>query len=254
MNLKYKVFVINLDRSGARLEKATRLLNEANIEFERFSAIDGEQLTSSAIQAIYNFDDDKSFYKALNKGEIACYLSHRAVWQKLIDEKLDFAIILEDDFADCNLLSIAIEQIEQLPKKWDYIKLAMYHRKRNPIATRQLEHSKLCVFDKTPASTQAQAVSLSGANKLVNSSKNILRPVDLDIQHGWEKQLITFGLLPAPVSIDSSEHSEIERNSARVNAQKNRMRQFKQAWRFKSKNRAYTKFLVECLKKLNLKS
>ena len=60
-------------------------------------AVDGKYLSDREFTQLYSADHPNAYYKTLSKAEVACYLSHRRACQAIIDNKLDFAIIIEDD-------------------------------------------------------------------------------------------------------------------------------------------------------------
>ena len=248
--LKSKVFLINLERFKERLQACTELLNENNVEFERITAVDGSHLSNEIVSELYNYTDSKSYYKELNKGEIGCYLSHKMVWQKIVEDELDFAIILEDDFQSCVGLTETKKFITQLTGSWDYIKLAEHSRIRKAVAVKSLNKHSICVYDKLPARTLAQAVSFKGAQKLLDCSKPILRPIDIDIQHAYEKSLIAFGIKPSPIKPKEKEVSEIDKIANRSKAKKNRIKQIIHQIKFKYRNFLYRKKLIQILRTL----
>ncbi|WP_196140586.1 glycosyltransferase family 25 protein [Aliikangiella sp. G2MR2-5] len=237
--MNFKVFLINLDRSTERLEISQKLLREQGIPYERISAVDGQTLGAGQIKDIYQFDDFQTYYKKLNAGEVGCYLSHRKVWQRIIDDNLDFAVILEDDFAQCSSLKSAIALIAKLPRAWDYIKLAEHSRKRRFISQRNFEQICIGIYDKIPARTLAQAVSMRGAQKLLAQSKQIKRPVDIDIQYWWEKDILALGISPAVVTPRENEVSQIDLSADRNSADKSRLKQISHAIRFKIDNKRF---------------
>ena len=70
-----------------------------DFEFERVNAIDGSKLKHNELKHHYDVDlNRRQYHSVLTLGEIGCYLSHRKVWQKIVDEHLDFALVLEDDY------------------------------------------------------------------------------------------------------------------------------------------------------------
>ena len=97
MNLK--AFIIHLDRATARKPIVAELTAALPMPTEVFSAIDGAALDHDALYAnVTRKSHVRPHYPfELSKGEIACYKSHRAVWQKIVDEELDAGIVFEDD-------------------------------------------------------------------------------------------------------------------------------------------------------------
>ncbi len=248
----FKIFLINLDRSVTRLNHCQILLEGAGIEFSRISAVDGSLLSNEKADELYNYKATKSYYKQLNNGELGCFLSHRLAWQKIIDQQLDFAVVLEDDLHDISLLPEAINSITSIKGEWDYIKLANHHRHRDFYAQKQLNNFILGVFNKLPASTIAQVVSLKGAEKLLKHSQKIYRPVDIDLQHCAEKSLLAFGLEPAPVKVQTNQTSEIDVQGNRQKANRNRFKQISQQLAFKLSNFRYRKILSNALNKITI--
>ncbi|MDN4503023.1 glycosyltransferase family 25 protein [Alteromonadaceae bacterium BrNp21-10] len=239
MNYHFKTLLINLNRSQDRLTHCTEQLQSAEIHFERIEAVDGEMLTQSAERSRFNADlNQQNYHKNLNSGEIGCYLSHRKVWQKIVDEKLDFAIVLEDDFSLTGDLTAAIEVAKSSFKQWDYIKLAGHRRNRYPIHQQEIADMQLVTYNKLPSQTCAQIVSFNGAKKLLAHSETFGRPVDVDIQHWWEADLLAFGLMPYVVTANNQFGSEIDRVAKRKQARTRRLQKIKlqfQFWRMNKK-------------------
>ncbi|QIR15954.1 glycosyltransferase family 25 protein [Shewanella aestuarii] len=199
--MNFKVFVINLDKSLERMAFMQKQLEQFNIEFERVSAVYGKELTETEICDVFDESTNLDKYdKVLNVGEIGCYLSHVKCWNAVVDQQLDFALILEDDSTlNPNLLSL-INSISRLSVKWDYIKLCHGSKQKKVIDTIALDDFfSLSTCLKLPSSTRGQFVSLSGAKKLLATSIPIARPVDIDIQFWFEKGLSCFVVRPFPV-------------------------------------------------------
>jgi glycosyl transferase, family 25 len=92
-----KTYVINLKRRNDRLQFVKEQLDQLGIVFERVNAVDGNDLSADQ-RELY---DQKKFAleckRQLVNGEIGCALSHRAVWQQMVADKIPYALILEDD-------------------------------------------------------------------------------------------------------------------------------------------------------------
>ena len=99
--LKLEIFVINLDRRRDRMDAMTKMLNGLELKFERVSAIDGQSFdvwphTHKFKTALY-YDS-----RSPTAGMIACYLSHRQIWEDIVQRKLDQVIVFEDDVVPVN--------------------------------------------------------------------------------------------------------------------------------------------------------
>lgn len=88
-----KIFVINLKRASDRKKNFLQNWQPFAKEITFFEAIDGNNLSEKELS-------DKALHYPslkLTKGEIACALSHLAIYEKIVAEKIPMALILEDD-------------------------------------------------------------------------------------------------------------------------------------------------------------
>ena len=160
----------------------------------------------------------KNYHYPLSKGQIGCYLSHRKAWQAIVDQKLDYAIIFEDDFNLDTSIHAAIQNINNLNLDWKLIKLSAYQNRKRPILFKfPLEHSQqLVIHKKLMSGCCATAITLDGAKKLLAATEKFGRPVDSDLQHIWETGVPGFSLLPYPVTQNTEQESDIGSRSTKV--------------------------------------
>ena len=95
--MKVVTYLINLDGSQERLERATQQLNQVNWPFERFSAVDGR---GKALTEFANYDDQGAkdvLGRKLMNSELGCYLSHYGCAEKFLSTDADYLVVLEDD-------------------------------------------------------------------------------------------------------------------------------------------------------------
>ena len=88
-----KLFVINLKRATDRRNRITNLCKNLKLDFEIFTAIDGRELDEDFIRS--NVYDYKNCF--LTRGEMGCALSHIGVYREIINRRLPYALIIEDD-------------------------------------------------------------------------------------------------------------------------------------------------------------
>lgn len=218
-NQQVRCFVINLARSTDRLDDVKRQFSGQSVAFERIDAIDGAAMGAQALAAWYDPQQHMHYHKKLNPAEIACYLSHRKAWEIIIERELPFAVILEDDITITGDLQAVMADIATWPADWDYIKLAEHSRRRKVVLTEKIGAAERVTYQKIPARTCAQVVSLAGAKKLLAASKTICRPIDIDLQYWWEKDLRIFGYQPYPVLPNMDWESEIDKLAQRANSE-----------------------------------
>ncbi|MFQ3248221.1 glycosyltransferase family 25 protein [Glaciecola sp.] len=245
---KWKIYLINLARSTDRLAACARQFEEHELSFERIEAIDGDKLSPASISEIYDFSHS-SYHKHMTNGEIACYLSHVKVWQKVVDEQLDYAVILEDDILLKDDILEGLEAVHQIQQPWDLIKLAEAPEKRKVVHQYPVDDFSLVTYNKVPIRCCAQVISLSGAKKLLAKSANVTRPIDIELQYWWESDLNIFGLKPYIVKPNQNLVSEIDRESNRKKAKQSFPRKVVSGFYFLFKNKKELSKRLEQLSK-----
>ncbi|PWW37662.1 glycosyl transferase family 25 [Idiomarina loihiensis] len=235
--MNYKTFLINLDRSKQRLADAKTQLDALNIPFERVSAADGSKLTESERACFDKSTAQQRYHYDLTWGEVGCYLSHIRCWQKIVDEKLDYAVILEDDL-HLNEDFVKIHGVlEQLEYPWSFIKLGNPFKSRQETPLEKQDGFSLVSYDKAPSGTCAQVVSYEAAKRLLAARSSFFRPVDVDLQWQWEVPIKVLGLTPYVAGHNLSFLSEIQQIEQRKDKQKRRLVKIKEMLRFKWQQR-----------------
>ena len=192
------IFVINLDRSVARLEHATRQLHGAGLEFERIAAIDGRAVPVPELARLCP-ENSRHFYAPLRVGEIGCYLSHLRALQIAQDRGIEPFVVFEDDFelepgfADC--LRDVCTLGERLP---DAIKLHG-RRARGEVVELLPSGRRLIRSSSPPICSVCTLWTLEGARKLIRHSAALRRPIDVQVKHWWEMNLDVLWVAPPPV-------------------------------------------------------
>lgn len=213
------IFLINLARSTERLANSTAQFSSQSLTFSRIDAVDGASLTQSQIDEHYcPALNKKNYHYPLSKGQIGCYLSHRKAWQAIVDQKLDYALIFEDDFALDTSIHTAIKNIEDLCLDWQLIKLAAYQNRQRPVLFKipLQDNQQLVIHKKLMSGCCATAITYQGAKKLLAATEKFGRPVDSDLQHIWETNVAGYSLLPYPVTQNTDQESDIGSRSTKV--------------------------------------
>ncbi|SEK68753.1 glycosyl transferase, family 25 [Colwellia chukchiensis] len=202
------VYVVNLDAAPARMSTMAAQLNTLGIAYQRITAVNGLDLSAQEIASSYSKTLNRQHFRYnLSLGEIGCYMSHRKIWQLMLDEGIEFAVVLEDDLVIKDKFRQLFAQIDTL-KQFDLIKLA---DNRNYPAAQKLglaNDLQLVNYHTIPNCTTGYTISLNGAKKLL-ARKKFYRPVDIDIQFCKELNLSVYGLQPYPISENRSFESDI---------------------------------------------
>jgi GR25 family glycosyltransferase involved in LPS biosynthesis len=174
-----KIFIINLERDYERKKNIEIQFQKENItSYEFIHAVDGqnEDLQKYNFQVIPDWIEPYSS-KIMTKGEIGCSLSHYLLWERIVKEGWKQVMILEDDVVlsphFSQILEEKKEEINQLP----YDLLYIGRRPLNEASEQKISDS--FILPKRSYGTHAYILSLSGAQKLINSNYlQHLLPVD----------------------------------------------------------------------------
>ncbi len=86
-----------MKRSIDRRKNIQQQMDKHQINFEFIEAVDGNQLTKEQLARVDNKLATRRLSGPLSKRQIGCALSHANIYQKIVDEKIQNTIILEDD-------------------------------------------------------------------------------------------------------------------------------------------------------------
>ena len=106
------IFLINLKQSVERRKYVTDQLEKLGLSYNIFDAYLGKDYYKDK-----DFYDEKKALKfehrKLKIGEVGCSLSHNAIYNKIVKDKIPYALILEDDIILNEKLPLFLENIEK---------------------------------------------------------------------------------------------------------------------------------------------
>lgn len=200
---KIKTFVIHLERATGRRAQVAHLLKTTPYHAEILPAVDGAKLSAAEQGAAYSKTPlhTPSYPFALNASEIGCFMSHRAAWQKILDDNLDAALVLEDDVqidfdAFKPALALAEAQIDIL----GFIQFQVRDVKGAADLIKEDANMRLVAPAVTPLRTSAQLVSAKAAAHLLECTTPFDRPVDTFLQMDWVTGIKLACAVPSGVS------------------------------------------------------
>ncbi|MDE1493762.1 glycosyltransferase family 25 protein [Xenorhabdus bovienii] len=119
--MNYKIYVISLRNELIRRKSIKKQLDDYNLNYTLFDAIDLRKMTEEKI--IYLCKNlVQSFKRKLTKGEIGCSLSHKALYEVINKNNNSlFTLIIEDDAIISKNLKETIENPMILKADWDII-------------------------------------------------------------------------------------------------------------------------------------
>lgn len=98
------IFIINLPRRPVKVKNALHQLYSYGLNGKIVDGIDGDAFTSQeevarvGARTLPNYVGHKNTLPHLTTGQLGCFMSHFAVWQHMVDNNIEAALILEDDF------------------------------------------------------------------------------------------------------------------------------------------------------------
>lgn len=162
-----KIFVIHLERDEYRKKSIeTQFVKEGITNYEWIHAIDGqnEDLNKYDFKVIPDWVDPYSS-KIMTKGEIGCALSHYLIWKRMVEEKYDNVLILEDDIILCDDFSQQVNQIGDNISEVDYDFLYLGRKPLNQNTEEKV--NDYVTKAKYSYGMHAYILTLLGANKLL---------------------------------------------------------------------------------------
>lgn len=118
-----KIYVINLPRSTKRRKMIESNLNKLGLDFEIFEAVDGRALPKDKLNNYFDKDFLKNKPDYYSPGVAGCTLSHFELYKKITKEKVESALILEDDAIISDDLPEILPQLENQLRRDEIIML-----------------------------------------------------------------------------------------------------------------------------------
>lgn len=218
------VFIVNLPSSTVRKEHMIKECQRIGLSFEFIEAVNGRELDLSALPAYDAHKCQQVLGRDLRLGEIGCLLSHQKIYQKIVDNGIPYALILEDDVALNKDVVRFLQDVSQFPSDWELILLGHYAghdfnlmqlEVRSPSSfwgrTKVMQGAYQLVRLVRPAyGTHGYLVSQRGAQKLLKALTRFYQPID----HYTGNDVYTnlYAVEPVLVTLDegNAAHSEID--------------------------------------------
>jgi len=217
------VFIVNLSRDTVKKEHMQALCERFHLSAEFVRAVDGRLLSDAEIEVSYSKARVvKQFDRELSRSEIGCALSHKKIYQKMVDERIGRALILEDDVVFNDDLLKILDGVNHFPDNWNTILLGHHSEKGRDIETlysflgrKKLNKQHSFVRPTECAcGTYGYIVNLDAATILLDDLKVIYKPIDH--YTGVDQALNLYTVNPAVITphdfLSDHCHSMHERN------------------------------------------
>lgn len=167
------IYLINLAHRTDRLQTMQQRL--CSLDFERIPAIYGSELSEQQIDAYNRY---MTLYQ-LSANEAGCFSSHKKAWQKILDDDVPYACILEDDAILSDDFSHYMVNTDWLPNRFDVIKLETWLRTiRVSNKAQNAYNRELRELLSSHPGAAAYIVSNDGARKLLAYAEKPTQMID----------------------------------------------------------------------------
>ncbi len=192
-----RTFVISLKDATERRKLMAQQLEKLGIEFEFLDAFWGADY----------YDDEKFFSKQLSKhyekrllspGEVGCALSHLAIYKKIIEENIPYALIFEDDAVISPDILKVLPEIEKNIKQNQMITLTKctfsYKKGRIHLYDDYYISKPYMIKYGSIAQAPGYIITKEAAEKIYSFNFPVCVPAD---NWGWYRKQIDFrGIVP----------------------------------------------------------
>lgn len=125
--LPFPIFVVNLARSEPRRHFILGHLRQLGLRGTIHTATDGRTLDLADLDRRGIYRDayaHEKFSRSLSLAEIGCAMSHAGLYEKIVRENIEVALVIEDDVELVNDFRERLPKVmAELPADWDVLQL-----------------------------------------------------------------------------------------------------------------------------------
>lgn len=190
-----KTIVISLLRSAERRRQIKKQLDDANIEFEFFDAIDASMPNFKYSERRAPEQTKLRFGYQLLESEIACFASHFCVWEKCVSLN-EPVWVFEDNCDLTSFLSKNRPLFKQLVNKYHFIKLfSMFKKDYSPIE-KVNSSSEIVYYHERTCGIQGYLITPYAAKQFIKNAQQFIEPVDNYMEKPWRHGISTYSFKP----------------------------------------------------------
>jgi glycosyl transferase family 25 len=213
---EFDVQVIHMKKNSERMINFKNYYNKSDMKFKKyeiFPAVIGKEInlidyvsakgysqilmTEKTKKRIHHYD--------ITRGAVGCYLSHLAIYKKLINSNLNYTIVFEDDTIMAeDFYERLLNGLSVIPKDWDIILLGVMCLKCD-IEENYIKINRFW-------GTHGYLINRTGAKKLIEYlDKPISKQIDADLSLLIKRGVINvYGINPIIVAQDPVFGSDIQ--------------------------------------------
>lgn len=181
-------YVISLKKELKRREHIKSEFSKQDIKFNFFDAVTPETAKIQAENLNLNVNPEY-----LTSGELACFMSHVALWQKAIDENIAYISIFEDDIFLGENASVFLNNLDWVNENLHVVKLEAF-LPRVILGSKVNSHKsrKIFLLKGSNLGAAGYVLSLEGANALMSfiCKQKAIVPIDHIIFELYRKESV----------------------------------------------------------------
>ena len=226
-SINNEVYVVSLKDSVDRRKSIITQCEKLGIKPIFIDVIYGKDLTKSEISQYCNQNKAKQLFgRELLLGEVGCALSHKKIYQKMIDDNIPYAVILEDDAVVKEGFNEVVSLVYKNNLSWHIILLGHYrgfehNQETNSIDSIWSRHSlnktyRLGKIVKGGLGAHGYIISQEGAKQILDFLEydELYLPIDKITSNNIIK---VCGLSPVVITVANQFNSLIENTKSRGN-------------------------------------
>lgn len=193
------IFVISLTREPER--RALMAQELTGFDFEFFEGVDGAALD------VASFADrlDTMWFRIMRRrnlrpGEVGCFLSHYGLWERLVETRTPYALILEDDARLEDGFREIVAEVMSIQDEWDIAYLAETKRPQRMVRmVAALDSGRRLIQCRRRMSGRGYLIRLEAAEVLLRYCWRIRSQIDDLYSKWWKNGLRVYAVDPAIV-------------------------------------------------------
>ncbi|WP_380183603.1 glycosyltransferase family 25 protein [Kalamiella sp. sgz302252] len=193
-----RIFIINLERSVDRKNALTERCEQLGLQVEFIKAVDGRVFTKAEVEKL-----TAKINYAFLPGEIGCALSHQLIYKRMVEEKIDSALILEDDVTLPDYLPELIQTVSLDKNKAEVLLLSRVNKYfKKPF--KKLDGNLNIHRTQSATTTHSYIINLPAATNLLRALFPVWMTADKWSLFEDYSLLTVNAVVPAPVELSAS--------------------------------------------------
>lgn len=196
--------VINLDGVPERLNRMHNLAAEHGFTLERIAGIDGRDPKNAELLRRHRARG--AGRHRISDTDVACMLSHRLAWQKLVNSSERWLAVFEDDVHFGRRIAELLDEA-WIPAGVSLIKLEAHNNRARLGLKPEASHAGRQLFPLSGTHTGAAAyiISRHAAIRMLSFTEKLVAPVDyilFDHRHALMREMLVHQIVPSAVIQD----------------------------------------------------